>query len=123
MADDGAGDGKGDEDDEKRPDVVLLQGPTADGEGVRVLRARENRLETGEVRPLKEGQPLLAGEVVKLAPRGTSRVCDVEVLAKIGARDGAARAQIGPAQVATREYRESWERIFGEPAERRELLN
>ncbi len=108
---------------EKAVDVVLLQGPTEDGEGVRVLRAREDRLEVGEVRPLKEGQPLLAGEVVKLAPRAGSRVCDVEVLAKIGAHRGATPAQIGPAQVATREYRESWDRIFGPPKAQRELLN
>jgi hypothetical protein len=115
-----------DQGDEKPADVVLLQGPTEDGEGVRVLRARDNRLEAGEVRPLKEGQPLLAGEVVKLAPRGTSRVCDVEVLAKIGAKSGKSAgtpAQIGPAQVATRAYRDSWDRIFGEPAKREELLN
>jgi hypothetical protein len=109
--------------DEKRPDVVLLQGPTEDGEGVRVLRAREDRLEVGEVRPLKEGQPIIAGEVVKLLPRAGSRVCDVEVLAKLGAGDAAKAAQIGPAQVATRAYRDSWERIFGEPAKREELLN
>ena len=108
-------------DDEKRSDVVLLGGPTEDGEGVHVLRAREDRLETGEVRPLKEGQPLLSGEVVKLVPRAQSRVCDVEVLAKIGKKDGAqATEQGGPAQVATRAYRESWERIFGEPSKPRE---
>jgi hypothetical protein len=109
--------------DEKHPDVVLLQGPTEDGEGIRVLRARENRLETGEVRPMKEGQPLLSGEVVKLMPRPDTRVCDVQVLAKIGAGDAAKPAQLGPAQVATREYRESWDRIFGEPAKREALLN
>ncbi len=104
---------------------MLLGGPTDDGEGVHVLRAREDRLETGEVRPLKEGQPLLSGEVVKLVPRAQSRVCDVEVLAKVGAGNAAKTpAQVGPAQVATRAYRESWDRIFGEPvAKRQELLN
>ncbi len=111
-------------DDEKRPDVVLLGGPTNDGEGVRVLRAREDRLEVGEVRPMKDGKPLHSGEVVKLVPRGESRVCDVEVLAKIGDTDAPKPAQVGPAQVATREYRESWERIFGEPtAKREQVLN
>lgn len=96
-----------------RQDVVLLAGPTDDGEGIRVVRAREERLEAGEVRPLKEGKPLGNGEIVKLAPRAESpRVCDVEVVAKIGAERGS-----GPPQVATSAYRESWERIFGEPDE------
>lgn len=92
------------------PDVVLLAGPTEDGEGIRVVRAREERIEAGEVRPLKEGKPLTGGEIVKLAPReGSPRLCDVEVLTKISTE---ARGN-GPPQVATSAYRESWERIFG----------
>jgi hypothetical protein len=97
-------------------DVVLLGGPTEDGEGIQVLRAREERLEAGEVRPMKDGQPLVGGEVVKLVPRGErSRVCDVEVLAKVSPSAGAGgkTSHAGPAQVATEEYRTSWERIFG----------
>jgi hypothetical protein len=105
--------------DPKRADVVLLQGPTDDGEGIRVVRAREDRLEAGEVRPLKDGKPLASGEVVKLAPRPSApQVCDVEVLAKVG--EALPSQPAGkPAQVATTAYRESWERIFGteEPAE------
>jgi hypothetical protein len=104
-------------DDEKPPeeDVVLLGGPTDDGEGVRVLRAKGEHIEAGEVRPMKEGKPLLGGEVVKLAPRAEgSRVCDVEVVAKVTASPPAAKREgKGPAQIATREYRDSWERIFG----------
>jgi hypothetical protein len=93
----------------KHADVVLLQGPTEDGEGIRVVRAREDRLEAGEVRPLKEGKPITSGEVVKLAPRAAApQVCDVEVLAKV--EHGLPGK---PAQVATTAYRESWERIFG----------
>jgi hypothetical protein len=93
------------------PDVLLLHSPTEDGEGVRVVRAREERLELGEVRPLKEGKPI-RGEVVRLKPReGTPRVCDVEVMAKVDAP--AAPAMKGPAQVASRAYRDSWDRIFG----------
>jgi hypothetical protein len=99
-------------------DVVLLTGPTEDGEGIRVVRAREERIEAGEVRPLKEGRPLGDGEIVKLAPRaGTPRLCDVEVVAKLG---GEPRAS-GPPQVATSAYRESWDRIFGEPESARAL--
>lgn len=111
MADDGKR-------EQEAGDVVLLGGPTDDGEGVRVLRAREERVELGEVRPMKEGKPIGAGEVVKLVPRAQSpRVCDVEVLAKVSAPASASAsatpARVGPAQVATHEYRESWDRIFG----------
>ena len=99
-------------------DVVLLQGPTEDGAGVRIVRARENRIEAGEVRPLVEGKPLVSGEIVKLAPRkDMPRVCDVEVVAKVGAADAQPSATHGPAQVATAAYRESWERVFGGPTE------
>src|SRR5215813_4879654 len=91
--------------DESKPqDVVLLHSATEDGEGIRVLRAREEArgggagadeekacvVEVGEVRPLKEGQPI-AGDVVRLKPReGAPRVCDVEVMAKVPAGDSAA---------------------------------
>jgi hypothetical protein len=92
------------------PDVVLLTGPTEDHEGIRVVRARDERIEAGEVRPLKDGKPLSGGEIVRLAPRdGAPRVCDVEVLAKVGPEVRGS----GPPQVATSAYRESWERIFG----------
>ncbi len=98
----------------KSADVVLLTGPTDDGEGLRVVRAREQRLEAGEVRPLKDGKPLGSGEIVKLAPRpGSPRVCDVEVVAKIGPELRGS----GPPQVATSAYRESWDRIFGQADE------
>jgi hypothetical protein len=99
-------------------DVVLLAGPTEDGEGFRVVRAREQRLEAGEVRPLKDGKPLGSGEIVKLAPRaGSPRLCDVEVVARIGPESRGS----GPPQVATAAYRESWDRIFGEANEPRAL--
>lgn len=103
----------------ERQDVVLLAGPTDDGEGFRVLRARDERIEGGELRPLKEGRPLQGnGEVVKLTPRtGAPRVCDVEVVAKLGSEERGG----GPPKVATKAYRESWDRIFGGADERTTL--
>ena len=100
-------------------DVVLLSGPTADGAGIRVLRAREGRIEAGEVRPLEEGKPL-AGEVVTLRAReGAPRVCDVEVHYAPKASDRAReskRSASGPHQVASDAYREQWQKIFGSGA-------
>jgi hypothetical protein len=95
---------------EKEPDVVLLHGPTEDGEGARVLRARRGAVEAGEVRPLKEGKPLGEGEVVTLHPRpGAPCVCDV----KVDYAPAPKRGSSGPPQVASSAYRDHWERIFG----------
>ncbi len=92
----------------KSDDVVLLGPPTADGDGVHVLRAREERVEAGELRALKEGRPI-SGEVVTLAPRADKPwVCDVKESVKVPGP-----AKKGPAQVATETYRERWDEIFG----------
>jgi len=92
-------------------DVVMMHGATEDGEGAKVLRARPGRLDAGEVRPLKEGRPLAGGgEVVRLEPRAEGKALfDVKVEHVVESK----RAANGPAQVATREYRDSWERTFG----------
>src|SRR5580658_394879 len=51
-------------------DVVLMHGTTDDGAGTKVLRARPGRIETGEVRPMPDGRPLVpGGEVVRLERR------------------------------------------------------
>jgi hypothetical protein len=94
-------------------DVVLIGPPTADGNGVHVLRAREERLETGELRNLEEGRPI-TGEVVTLAPRKDNpRVCDVkESYLPPNAMMAPSPKTKGPAQVATKEYRENWEEVF-----------
>ena len=106
-------------------DVVLVHGATGDGEGARVLRARPGQIEAGEVRPLREGQPLSpGGEVVRLAPRtGAPCVYDVKVDYQVPAAPSAltARAASGPPQISTPAYRESWEGTFAPP--RREDLN
>ncbi|MBX3264403.1 MAG: hypothetical protein KIS78_37545 [Labilithrix sp.] len=103
--------------DEKTPpedakaDVVVLGPPTADGGGVHVLRAREERIETGELRSLEEGRPI-TGEVLTLAPRKDNpRVCDVKESFVPGDATAPAKTK-GPAQVATQAYRDNWEEVF-----------
>ena len=96
-------------------DVALLYAPTDDGKGARILRSRDGNLEAGEVRPLKDGQPLQGGELVRLEPRTDAPcVCDVHVLHE-GPRTAAASPSVptGPAQVATEDYRLNWDRVFG----------
>jgi len=94
-------------------DVVLVHGPTVDGHGARVLRARPGQLEAGEVRPLREGQPLApGGEVVRLVERADSaNVYDVKVDYTTPSAPAKSAAG-GPPQVASAEYRASWERTF-----------
>lgn len=104
--------------DEEKPakparDVVLLGPPTADGDGVHVIRARDERIETGELRNVTEGKPI-TGELVTLQPRKDNpRVCDVtdSFKANSSAPEPPARGK-GPAQVATQAYRDNWEEVF-----------
>jgi hypothetical protein len=105
------------EDGKESFDVVLLHSATEDGNGVRVIRARPDRVEAGEVRPVQEGKPLAPNaQIVKLKPRDEApRVCDVEVqYAHEG--DDAAQSRHGPAQVATKNFRDNWEAVFGKPS-------
>ena len=102
---------------DKATDVVLLGPPTADGAGVHVLRAREEKLETGELRALQEGRPI-TGEVVALSPRKDNpRICDVtdSYRASTHGERGEDRAVThkGPANVATDAYRDGWDEVFG----------
>jgi hypothetical protein len=104
-------------------DIALIHGKTADGEGLRIIRQREDRLELGAVRPLKQGAPIV-GEVVSLTPRPEfPLLCDVKVeLEAPAAAKARAESRHGPAQVATAAYRENWERIW--PSKREpELAN
>ena len=96
-------------------DVVLLHGPTEDGEGVRALRSRPKKLELAEIRPVKEGKPIMSGgELVRLQRREESPLLyDVEVQH----REPAPRTQTdhaGPPRVASREYRDNWDAVFGD---------
>ncbi len=113
--------GMGDDDATKKQplppgsDVVVLGPPTPDGEGVRVIRARDERIETGELRALREGKPI-AGEIVSLEPRKDNpQICDV----KSSYRPPSTEARKGPAQVATKTYRDNWDEIFASPEKRR----
>jgi hypothetical protein len=114
-------------------DVALIHGVAPDGDGFQIVRARENRLELGVVRPLREGAPI-TGEVVTLRPRPNfPALCDVETHYKPAlpaAPTEAARtsspllaARTGPAQVATDEYRRNWDAIWSNAAEKPKLSN
>ena len=74
--------------------------------------------------PLKEGTPI-TGEVVTLTPRAESPLlCDVktELAAPQPTADVTSAPRHGPAQVATDQYRENWDRIWARP-QKAELAN
>jgi hypothetical protein len=96
-------------------DVVMLAGKTEDGGGAKVLRARPGRIEAGEVRPHAEGKPILGGELVRLERREDApALFDVQVQ-HASPPAPQKTSHNGPAQVATKDYRDSWERTFGAP--------
>lgn len=115
------------DDSGRKDDVVLLHSPTESGDGVRVIRKREDTIELGELRPMREGQPI-HGEVVRLTQReehGLLFDCEVMVPrpAQKPAQKGAATEQKtqapralahkGPARVTSDAYRGGWDAIFG----------
>jgi hypothetical protein len=115
----------------KKPkDIVLVHSPTPDGVGVNVLRARNEGLEVGTMRPLEHGRPI-HGEVVRLTPR-TEMPMLYDVETELAApkqgdavKDGTPAASAsdraptsGPAQVASDSYRKNWDAIWRRPAKR-----
>lgn len=105
-----------DDDTRDDSDVALIQGKTPDGEALRVIRKRRERIELAVVKPLEHGVPI-TGEVVSLKPRPEfPLLCDVKVELEApeqAKKDVSARpAHGGPAQVATDRYRENWDRIW-----------
>lgn len=106
-------------------DVVLLHSPTESGDGMRVIRKRDDAIELGELRPMREGQPI-HGEVVRLTQREEhAMLFDCEVLvprAKEAKEETPALqskteapqlAHKGPARVTNDAYRGGWDAIFG----------
>lgn len=105
----------------KDHDVVLLHSRTEDGQGVRALRSRPSKLELTEIRPVKKGKPLMAGELVRLRPRKESPLlCDVDVEYSSESETG---DHDGPPRVATRAYRHNWDTVFGRARRKPQVLN
>lgn len=97
-------------------DVALIHGVTEEGD-LRIVRQREDRVEIGAVRPLREGVPI-TGEVVRLTPRKEfPLLCDVktEFVPASTPRDVAEASPAphkGPARVVSDRYRANWDLIW-----------
>ena len=95
-------------------DIAVLQGPTEDGQGARLLRFKEGAVYAGEVRPAREGQELANQELVRLKPMHPRYpVCEVEVLYAPATAPKEQRQAAGPARVSNRSYRRNWNAVFG----------
>jgi hypothetical protein len=99
------------DDPKKEEDVALIYGASADGDALGVLRKRGDHVEAAVMRKAQEGQPI-HGELVKLSPRETPLLYDVEVLHDGRAADAELEPRGRPAQVATKKYRDGWDRLF-----------
>jgi hypothetical protein len=75
----------------------------------RIVERRGERSGVGTLTPVKEGQPLQEGTELVKVTRGDDEWHDVETIY----RHEAAPSLSGPPQVATPEYREGYDRIFG----------
>lgn len=96
---------------EAAPDLLYVHSRCEAGEGFNVVRQRQDRVEIGELREVREGKPVM-GEVVRLSQReGQERLFDVEVLYD-GAKS-ARRQAVGPARISSNAYRDNWDAIFG----------
>lgn len=93
-------------------DVVLLHSRTEDGEGMRAIRSRPEKLELAEIRPLKKGKPLASGEIIRLQPREESPlIFDVKV--QYDGRPAQDMCHSGPPRYSSARYCENWEAVFG----------
>jgi hypothetical protein len=93
-------------------DVAVICGVSPAGGGLEAIRRRGERLETGTVRRLEEGKPIL-GEVVRLQPRADQPfLCDVHVELPTPRREPGTSTSSGPAQVASDRYRKNWDAIY-----------
>jgi hypothetical protein len=101
-----------------------MHSPTKDGAGVHVVRARGDVIEAGEMRPIKDGQPIV-GELVRLSPRPElPNLFEAETLheAPKPSGDGEPRGA-GPAQVASDKYRKNWDAIWRRGRKPPSMLN
>ena len=124
----------------RKKDLLLVKGPTDDGGGVHVVRARPERLELGTMRPLQEGRPI-DGEVVRVNPHPQCPFLyevETEFSTRPSETPSATTAEgakapaekpsdpvraAGPPKVASEAYRRNWDAIWNRQSRRRPVLN
>jgi hypothetical protein len=91
---------------------TLYVGPGIDGVHPCVTKTADNQHVPGRVRALKHGENII-GEALITQPTDEPGIYKVVDTIQGQAAPETPKATNGPAQVATDEYRDGWERIFG----------
>jgi hypothetical protein len=97
------------------PDFAILGGPTEDGEGTHLVRFRDGSISAGELRPVKDGEPVTHRELVRLHPIDAERrVMRVETLHAPAALppESQTPSLSRPARVSNERYRKNYDAIF-----------
>lgn len=93
-------------------DFAILGAPTEDGQGAHLVRIREGSISAGEIRPVKEGEPVTNREVVRLHPLDAERrVVRVETL-HAPEPPPESQSLSRPARVSNERYRKNYDAIF-----------
>jgi hypothetical protein len=106
---------KPDKAEKPAPDFAILGGPTEDGEGTHLVRFRDGSISAGELRPVKEGEPVTHRELVRLHPIDAERrVMRVETLHAPPALppESPTPSLSRPARVSNERYPKNYDAIF-----------
>lgn len=89
-------------------DTAVLGPALPGGKRVAFRHTADHKAMVGVVSPVKEGEALRPGAIILEPKEGCEGVYDVTDIEKL--KSG---GKSGPAQVATKSYREGYDRIFG----------
>jgi len=89
-------------------DLMALGPETAQGLRPYLRHTADCQVKAGLIRPMREGEPMVGGGVCLEHKEGHVYAVVHEVPSMVATMD-----RSGPAQVATDDYRQGWDRIFG----------
>jgi hypothetical protein len=87
----------------KKKEIAKIHAIRDDGMAY-ISRDDGKEVRYGFVKKIEEGKPLVNCEIVKLSPREEENTYNIESECIIGS---------GPSQIATEEYRQGWDNIWG----------
>jgi len=109
MVGEDANEARPDESTSASQDLLYVHGKNDSGH-YSVVRSRNDGIEFGELRGLRQGEDI-HGELVRLSPSEKhDQLFEVDVLMEAPRQ----RSTAGPPKVATGAYRAGWDKIFGD---------
>lgn len=95
---------------------VHVVGKTDDGRGFLLKECDENENASKDIlvcEPVVSGQPILPGQQIAMFKKSEDEHLEYDVLVDGDTVEGDLHGAGGPIQVATKAYRDGWDRIFG----------